>query len=36
MGLANALQRQGNNIEAAAERQKAEALAKSPEPQGQR
>jgi len=33
MGLANALQRQGNNIQAAAERQKAETLAKSPGPQ---
>jgi protein O-GlcNAc transferase len=30
MGLANALQRQGNSAEAAAERQKAEALAKKP------
>jgi len=30
LGLANALQQQGNNIEAAAERQKAETLAKSP------
>jgi tetratricopeptide (TPR) repeat protein len=33
LGLANALQRQGNNIEAAAERRKAETLAKSPGPQ---
>ncbi len=31
LGLANALQRQGNNIEAAVERQKAETLAKNPE-----
>jgi protein O-GlcNAc transferase len=31
LGLANALQRQGNSIEAAAERQKAETLAKNPE-----
>jgi protein O-GlcNAc transferase len=31
MGLANALQRQGNSIEAATERQKAETLAKNPE-----
>jgi Tfp pilus assembly protein PilF len=29
LGLANALQQQGNSIEAAAERQKAETLAKS-------
>jgi protein O-GlcNAc transferase len=35
-GLANALQRQGNNIEAAAERQKAEALAKNPASQDHR
>ncbi len=33
LGLANALQRQGNMIEAAAERQKAEALPQSTEPQ---
>jgi protein O-GlcNAc transferase len=32
MGLANALQRQGNKLEAAAERQKAETLATNPEP----
>jgi Tfp pilus assembly protein PilF len=30
LGLANALERQGNSAEAAAERQKAETLAKNP------